>query len=176
MIPRTAFPKLATKLNGVLGKVVRALHDVSSWLLFAMLILGTGDVLGRYFLNKPITGARELSSIMVVAIVAFEWAHVQYRRRHITINFVVSRFPSKLKRRTELAVLLIGLFVFSIILWQSASTAMKLWKRGSQVPILEISLAPFHLLVTFGALVVCLEYIREVVVILNDRREAHGSC
>jgi len=144
------------------SKAVGGLYWTSWVLLLVILILGTSDVLGRYFLNSPIKGAREISSILVVAIVSFSWAHVQSRRGQITVDFVVSRLPARAKAIAQLVVSLVSMVVFSLIVWQSASIAVRTWQRGYQVPILQVPMGPFHLLVTAGAFLLCLEYVREI--------------
>lgn len=157
-------------LDSFLSKMVDGLHLTSCLLLLAILIVGTSDVLGRYFLNSPIKGGREVSSIMVVGIVAFSWAYVQSKKGQITIDFVINRFPLRAKMAAEFVVSLIGLIVFCLVVWQSCSIAMRHWQRGSEVPILQIPLAPFHLIVTFGAITLCLEYAREIVSLVRKLR------
>ena len=45
--------------------IVRLLTIVSATLLFGMMALTFADVVGRYFLNAPITGAHEIIAFML---------------------------------------------------------------------------------------------------------------
>ncbi|MGA1865688.1 MAG: TRAP transporter small permease [bacterium] len=139
------------------------MHRIS-WIMLALLmILGTADVVGRYFLNRPITGAREASSILVVGIIVLSWAYVQSKKGHLTIDFVVFQLPRLVQVILEIIVLFISLAVFGTIVWQSGKIAIRGWEAGYLVPTIQIPLAPFQLLVTFGAFILCLEYIYEII-------------
>lgn len=157
------FAKILGALEVGLKNAALVMHRLSWLMLFALLILGTSDVLGRYFFNRPITGTREISSILVVGIVVFGWAYVQSKKGHVKIDFVVSRFPSRAQVITELVVSFISLAVFGTIVWQSAVIAMRHWEMGYLVSVIQIPIAPFQLLVTLGALTLCLEYIYEII-------------
>ena len=142
-------------------------HRMSWVMLVVLMLLGTADVLGRYFINRPITGTREISSILVVGIVVFSWAYVQSLKGHLTIDFVVFQLPPLVQVIMEIIVLFISLAVFGTITWQSAKIAIRYWEIGYLVPTIQIPLAPFQLLVTFGAFILCLEYIYEIICLFS---------
>jgi TRAP-type C4-dicarboxylate transport system permease small subunit len=155
-------------------KALSVVHCISWIMLVVLMILGTADVFGRYFFNRPITGAREISSILVVGIVVLSWAYVQSKKGHLTIDFVVFRFPHLVQVIMELIVLFISLAVFGTITWQSGRIAIRYWEIGYLVPTIQIPKAPFLLLVTFGAFILCLEYIYEIVFLFYGLRKKGG--
>lgn len=157
------FAKILKALDVGFKNVLSVSHRISWIMLVLLMILGTADVLGRYFLNRPITGTREVSSILVVGIIVFSWAYVQSEKGHLTIDFVVFQFPHLVQVIMELIVSFISLAVFGTIVWQSAKIAIRYWETGYLVPIVQIPLAPFQLFVTFGAFILCLEYIYEII-------------
>lgn len=157
------FARFLKSLDTRFQNALSVVHRISWVMLVVLLFLGTADVFGRYFLNRPITGTREISSVLVVGIVVFSWAYVQSKKGHITIDFVVSRFPHKAQLILEIIVSFISLGVFGTIVWQTIKIALRYWEAGYQLPTIQIPLAPFQLLVTFGAFILCLEYIYEIV-------------
>ena len=53
----------------------RILSYLSMASLAIMLFLSAGDVIGRYFVGKPVKGAQEISEILLPTIVLFAWAY-----------------------------------------------------------------------------------------------------
>jgi TRAP-type C4-dicarboxylate transport system permease small subunit len=168
------FANILKALDIEFKNALLVVHRITWIMLVVLLILGTADVLGRYFLNRPITGTHEISSILVVGIVTFSWAYVQSKKGHIKIDFVVSRFPYLVQVITELIVSFISLAVFGTIVWQSAKIAIRYWETGYLVPTIQIPLAPFQLLVTFGAFILCLEYIYEIICLFCELSKEGG--
>ncbi|MBN2059544.1 MAG: TRAP transporter small permease [Deltaproteobacteria bacterium] len=168
------FPRILKAIDVGFKNVLSIVHRISWIMLVLLMILGTADVLGRYFLNRPITGAREISSILVVGIVVLSWAYVQSKKGHLTIDFVVFQLPHIAQVAAELIVLLISLAVFGTIAWQSGNIAIRCWEIGYLVPTVQIPLAPFQLLVTFGAFILCLEYIYEIICLFYDLSKKGG--
>ena len=82
-VERVVFP-----LNGVM-------HKVGLAILLLMMFLTVGDVVGRYFFNRPISGTFELTNFMLALVVFFAIGYTQVRRGHISIDVVVSRFSPR---------------------------------------------------------------------------------
>ena len=165
------FANILKTLDVGFKNALSLVHRISWIMLVLLMILGTADVLGRYFLNRPITGTREISSILMVGIVVFSWAYVQSEKGHLTIDFVVFQLPPLVQVIMEIIVAFISLGIFGTITWQSAKIAIRYWEMGYQVPTIQIPLAPFQLFVTFGAFILCLEYIYEIICIFPKLRK-----
>lgn len=144
-------------------RIINGLHYVSCVMIFSLMILGASDVIGRYFLSHPIRGAREISSILTVGIVTLSWAYVFYNDAHIKIEFVIAKLKPPWKELVKCGSMCLSLLVFVLIGWQSIDLALRYWKVGYLVPVIELPLAPFQLLVTAGASVVCLQHIYNIV-------------
>jgi TRAP-type C4-dicarboxylate transport system permease small subunit len=57
--------------------------------------------------------------------------------------------------------------LFSLIVWQSIKVAIKLWETDRLVSIIMIPLAPFQLMVSLGAFVLCLQFIIEIIQLIQ---------
>lgn len=128
---------------------------ISAGLLFAMLVLGFSDVIGRYFLNRPIIGAMELGQLLLAGMVFFGWPYAQLKKVHIRAEVIISRFPSRAQAVIDFITSLLALALFLLIAWRGLVTANAYHEAGRLIYVIELPLAPFQLLAPFGALFLC---------------------
>lgn len=141
--------RFASPLNGVV-------HKVGLAVLFLMMILTVGDVVGRYFFNNPISGTFELTTLMLALVVFFSIGYTQLRRGHISIDVLVSLFPSRVQAVIDSVTCLFSLVLFSLVAWQSAVYAGRLFEGHNVSGVLSLPLYPFVIMVAFGSLLFCL--------------------
>jgi TRAP-type C4-dicarboxylate transport system permease small subunit len=141
-------------------------------MLLVLMLLGAGDVIGRYLFNKPVTGTMEVSSILLAGIVFFGWAYTQAVGGHVKVEIFFSRFPPLVQTAVSLLTLFISLILFSLITWQGARMAMIYWKAGRLIDVIYVPIAPFQLFVSLGALVLCLELAIQLLHLLPQVRKA----
>ena len=65
--------------------------------LMGMMVLTAFDVFGRYFLNRPIRGALELTEFLLVIAVSAGFAYTQTTNGHISVELFVMRLPEMLE-------------------------------------------------------------------------------
>lgn len=140
-------------------RVTNALCYIGMILLVVLMFLGTFDVFGRYFLNKPIKGAYEISEILLAGIVFFGLAYALSVGGHVAVESFVALFRPRTKAIVGIITSLFSLIIFILIGWQGAELAMKSWETHRLIDVLSVPIAPFQLLVPVGALSVCLELI-----------------
>jgi TRAP-type C4-dicarboxylate transport system permease small subunit len=150
-----------------LGKWIRfvegGLNVVAGLMLLGMMFLGACDVIGRYVFNSPITGAMEISSLLMGGMVFLAWAYTQASRSHVTVDIFFVLYPPRVRAIFSLVMLFIALVLFALIFWQSTATAISDWQGGKLVHLILIPIAPFKLLVSIGALFICLEFIIQII-------------
>ena len=66
--------------------------------LVAMTLLTTVDVVGRYFLNRPLAGAFELTELAMGAMVFFSLPLVTLRREQVTVDLLAGAVPVRWQR------------------------------------------------------------------------------
>ena len=65
----------------------RLLSGLAAIILFILMLLGTADVIGRYFFAAPIPGASELIELLMAALVFAVFPVVTAERQHIMVDF-----------------------------------------------------------------------------------------
>jgi len=142
-VERFVFP-----LNGVT-------HRVGLAILLLMMFLTVGDVVGRYFFTLPIPGTFELTNFMLALVVFFSVGYTQIRRGHISIDVIVSRFSPRTQAIIDSITYLFSLGLFSLVTWQSAVHANRLFEGHNVSGILSLPIYPFLIAVAFGSLLFC---------------------
>jgi len=85
--------------------VIRHLEEsVAATLLGAMVVIVAMDVFGRYVLNHPVQGAGEAARLLFVWQVFLAAAGALDRGLHVGIEFIVDRFPLRVRAITDMTV------------------------------------------------------------------------
>ncbi|MBI2955515.1 MAG: TRAP transporter small permease [Chloroflexi bacterium] len=158
-------------LEKVVTKTSDILNAIGMGMLLVLVLLGTADVVGRYFFSKPIIGAQEMGSLLLAGMVFMSWGYTYITRGHAEVDFVLPRFPRRAQRLINLATTLFSLVLFALITWQGIEVAGLYHAGGRLVYVIDLPLAPFQLLVSLGAVVVCLALLVEILKLLCTRRE-----
>ncbi len=109
------------------GRVMQlTLEGVAGATLFAMMLLTTADVTGRYFFNSPILGTVELTQLMLAALVFLSLPVVCWRQEHVSVDLLDAVFPARLVWVRELIVNLL----VSVALWVMARRVWALAERA----------------------------------------------
>lgn len=110
------------------GHLLRgALEALAGITLFAMMILTTADVCGRYFFNSPILGAVELTQIMLAMVVFLAFPTVTWREEHITVDLLDGLFPRSVVWLRQMVINLIcsaALLIMARRIWQLAERSI----------------------------------------------------
>jgi len=146
--------KLENFLNNVAGGII----------LTAMMLLVTGDVLGRYLFNSPIHGTTEITEFMMVGLLYFTLAHTQADKSHIRVEMFVSRLTPRAQLFFETITYLLGLFLFVLITWQGTLSAIKAWQVGETTfGVILFPLFPAKVLIPIGSFLFSLRLLLDFV-------------
>ncbi len=140
--------------------ISRLLGYVAAFVLGCMMMLTVVDVFMRYVLNTPITGATEISELMMVIVVFPALAWIALERSHITVDLLVSKWSKGVRLTVEIITLLFALGTFGIITWQSFLESSEVKDTTS---LLKVPESPFHWIMTLGFALLCLAIISLVV-------------
>ena len=161
-------------INGI-HKASRILSYLSMAALGIMLFLGAGDVIGRYFLNKPIIGTQELCEVLLPAVALFAWAYTMSLDRHVSVDILADRWSSQTSRVIKCFTLSVSLIIFAVILWKGAELAFRSWKTGELINTIYIPIAPFQLFTAIGAFFMCLELIAQIMMLIHSGQSEDGT-
>ena len=155
-------------------KLIHALAKKMNWIagaaIVAMMLLTCADVVLRYF-RRPIPGTFELVCFLGSVSVSFAMAYTSIEKGHVSVSFIVGLFPSRLQRAIGCVTGALGLILFALIAWQSATYANDLYTSREVSLTLELPFYPFVYGIAFSALVVCLilllDFIKNTMKILE---------
>src|SRR5688572_18642940 len=78
-----------------LGRPGRLLSVTAGAMICVMMLVTTIDVAGRYFLNRPLFGAFEVTEILMGLVIFAGMPLATARREHIAVNFFESRLGAR---------------------------------------------------------------------------------
>lgn len=123
---------------------------MGSFLLTALVLIGTTDVIGTAFFNMPLKGTVEISCGCLAAAAYLGLPYAQLQAKHIISDVLVSRFPPILKS-LSFAFSLICAFVFlaylSSRMW---ITAIDSWEVRELDVNMGFPIYPFKMMAFFG--------------------------
>jgi len=146
--------------SNLLLSIRKGLHSVImvfTWIGAAALIIlvltTLANVIGRYLLRMPLTGAVEISELFLVVTVFFGVAYTEVRRQHVTFNEVVAFFPRRLRAITIGAMyFLVGVYAL-VMSWQETLLAISYMRPSVRVTdVLKIPIAPAMFIIAIGSL------------------------
>jgi TRAP-type C4-dicarboxylate transport system permease small subunit len=146
--------------SNLLGSFRKGLHAVImffTWIGAAALIILVlttfANVLGRYLLRKPLTGAVEISQLFLVVTVFFGVAYTEVRKQHVTFDEVVVHFPQRLRAATiGMMYFLVGVYAL-VMSWQETLLAISYMLPQIRVTdVLKIPIAPAMFIIAIGSL------------------------
>jgi len=121
--------------------------------LIGMMIITVADVIGRYVFSNPIKRTWELVSFSLVFASAFALGYYQIKKGYIRVDFLLKRFPEKMRAVLTILANSLGLAAFSLLCWQAALYTQYYLSitRGNATDTLHIPLYPFVLVLAIGA-------------------------
>lgn len=140
--------------------ISRLLGYIAAVILGFMMMLTVVDVFFRYILNAPLTGAIEVSELLMVVLVFPALGWIAIERSHIRVDLLVSRWPKRVQMIVEIITLLLTLGTYAYITWQSLLESRNVDMTTS---LLSIPEAPFHWVMTAGFLMLCLAIVSLVI-------------
>jgi TRAP-type C4-dicarboxylate transport system permease small subunit len=123
-------------------------------LLIPMMLLTTGDVIGRALWARPIPGTVELSSYMLAVFILLGIAYTHQVKGHVRVVMLVSRLPEGVGLILDIVTTLLSIFIIFILAWQGWAVGIV---ERSVSDMLRIPQLPFRLLVSVAGLFLCLE-------------------
>lgn len=119
--------------GALLGSLAAAMSAVGTAAVGGLMLLIVADVVGRNFLNAPITGVSEIAARAVVAIVFLQVAAAILQKRLTRADFLVRRIGNASPRAVSLleaVFCLAGAIVFGLIFWASWPKFVEAWRTA----------------------------------------------
>lgn len=137
---------------------------------FGLMLLICADVVGRSFLNSPITGVAEIAAHSVVGIVFLQIGATIYHRRMTRADFLIDRLVRRvpaLGRTIECVFYLMGGLVMAFIAqagWPGVENALALGEFFGVQGLFTVPTWPFRALIVLGGAAGALAYAALLVI------------
>ncbi len=141
-------------MKELIQKLNRFISGAGAVFLIPLMILTTGEVIGRNLFNRPIAGTVELSEYLLAIFVLLGVAYTQQVKGYVGVSLFVSRLPIRGQMVLNIISTLLSLFIFAILAWQGLVVGME---EKTVSDMLRVPQYPFRLLVAAAAFLTCLE-------------------
>lgn len=149
----------------ILDSLSRWMAYVSAVIMLLLMLLIVADVCGEYLGKwvdwaRPITGATEIASFMLIIIVfpALAWAAIT--DKHVKVDLLMVRFPPRVQAIADSITMLLALGTYVTITWRSVLEAMVVYDTTSR---LQLPHTPFYWVMVAGWFVFCLSIVTIVI-------------
>ncbi|MCF8109241.1 MAG: TRAP transporter small permease [Desulfohalobiaceae bacterium] len=130
------------------------LCTIAMLVLIPMMLLTTGDIIGRAFWSRPVPGTVEISSYMLAVFILSGLAYTQQVKGNVQVEVLINVLPRRLRALVQCFTTLLSVIIIALLAWQG-------WLEGIDDPtvsdMLRIPRWPFKLLVSFAGLLLSLE-------------------
>lgn len=153
------------------GMFVVLMNSLSGWILFFMMFLITFDVIGRYFLSRPITGTLEITEFLMVFVIFLSIACVQRRKGHIRVHLITARLSAKKEAVIDIVAHLVAAVFFLLLAWQAGVSGLSSWQYNeASEGLFQIPIYPPKFAVAAGSLLIVMQFLSDIVVLVRRVR------
>lgn len=149
--------------------------------IFALMLLIVADVIGRNFLNKPITGVAEFAARSVAAIVFLQLAAAimsgKMTRSDFLLRLLSRRYPQAVTM-LEIAFAFVGAFLFAALAYISWPEWMQAWSSNEFFGVQGVYTLPtwpFRALMVVGSAMASVAYLMTVPDLLQRHPSTQGT-
>jgi TRAP-type C4-dicarboxylate transport system permease small subunit len=152
----------------------RYLEGVGVIGLMLMFLVNFIDVMGAKLFASPLPGSVEIISFSQVIAIAPAIAFTLILGRHIRVEFIIDRFPKRIRAAISSISSFFSLILFVLIFWQSFLYGESLRKAGEIGSTSHLPFYPFAYVIAFCSIPVCVVFLKEVLKSLAEAFN-HGS-
>jgi TRAP-type C4-dicarboxylate transport system permease small subunit len=164
-----------------MGRVAEVLAAIGTLWIFALMLLVVADVVGRNFLNAPITGVAEFASRSVASIVFLTLASAICSGRMTRSDFVPRLFGARapgLVRALEVGNALLGVLLFAALAMIGWPELTRSWQGNEYFGVqgvVTMAAWPFRALLVGGAALASLAYLLAIPALWRLPQKATGT-
>jgi TRAP-type C4-dicarboxylate transport system permease small subunit len=174
-------PKMTQKYhNSFFNQVIQFASSLGTlWIAFLMFLI-VADVIGRNFLNLPITGVAEFASRSIVAIVFLQLAAGIVSGRMLrsdTLLQVLWQRAPRLGLTLEVTYSLVGAVIFGVLTFIAWPELLDSWRNNDYFGtrgVFTVSSWPFHALLVVGSAFTIFAFIASALELLRGAQPRGG--
>ena len=162
------FEKWLNQMDKLTRSSSRHLEWVGVIGIILMFLVNLVDVVGAKLFLWPVPGATEVISFSQIMAIAPAIAITLLLGRHIRVEFIIDRFPKRIRGAINSFSSFLSLVIFVLILWQSFVYGQSLQRAGEIGSTSHIPFYPFAYFIAFCSIPVCLAFLVEVLKSLSE--------
>ena len=133
--------------SGLLGWM----NMVSAAFIFVLMLIVSGDVIGRYVFSRPLWGTLEAAESILVFVVFLGFGYTQFQKGNIRVQILSSRLPLRGRMVLDLLTNVLGLAMFALITYETCSHAILAYQIGEEsVGMVRVPLWPSRFAIPLG--------------------------
>jgi len=160
----------------VLGKFERFNRRLSDWFewiglagMLLVMAITCIDVVGAKVFKWPLLGALDMVMLSQIVAIAFAASMALILGRHIRVEFLFNLLPRRARAIINSFVLLLGLGLFSVIIWRLCVLGYSFQTSGEYSMTAYIPLYPFAYGIALASIPVCLVFLLEFLKSLTKK-------
>ncbi len=143
--------------------------------LFALMAVTVVDVVGRYFFSRPLTGAFELTELLLSTVISLGLPLVTLDRAHISVDLIDSLLSRNHIRHLDRVMSFCSAATFAALAYGVAIQAISSLDAKVQTDILSIPVSPFIFLDAAMAVLMAWIFLWHGFVPGPDHHHHHGE-
>jgi len=133
------------KLSKIVRKITFVMSLISYAGLLAIMLLNVADVFTTKAFTEPISGAYEISEVLLLCTVMASFAYAQSQKTHINMSIVVKHFPRALKFAVYGFMGLLAAATAAAVGYAAILQTQSALDRGAETAVLAIPMYPFYI-------------------------------
>jgi TRAP-type C4-dicarboxylate transport system permease small subunit len=144
------------------------LKSIMAIFLFAMMVITSVDVAGRYLFNAPLSGGYEIVQYLMALVVFAALPVTTAADSHLSVTLIPPNLSGRIGRAHRIVVGLVSMLALMLIAWRMAEQAQILSRSQQISGYLQLPLAPIAwVMAAFAALAVVIIAVKFAATVLG---------
>ncbi len=153
--------KIITTIAAFFDRSINLLAYLARYLVMFQMLGVTGDVVGRYFLHKPIVGAVEVTEVMILWITFLGAAWLLKEGGHVKMEIVASRFKPRVQTTINMITYIVSALACLLLVWYGIRVTAEAFRAGTlQAGLINIPTSLVIIIIPIGSFLLFIQYVR----------------
>ncbi|MCX8205064.1 MAG: TRAP transporter small permease [Candidatus Nezhaarchaeota archaeon] len=153
---------MSFRLREYSRKLIKWLEVVGGVALVLMMVITGIDVAGIKLFLSPLPGSIDLVMYFQLMAISLAITSTYIAGRHIRVPFLILHLPRRIQAFVKSAIALLGLLLFSILVWQFCDYGNRLRIAGEYSPVIRLPIFVFAYIVALTCVPLCLILLLEL--------------
>lgn len=149
----------------IYGRILLGCAWVAGFSAFSIMFLVVANSVARKLFNTPLPASIEITQSLLVPLIILPFAFTLIRREHVSTVFLTSKLQDSTRRRLYLCWMLLGFLLFCAVTYGSYLYGIRSYRMNELTwgATIQFPVWPAKLVVSVGALLICLQFLIEAV-------------